>query len=58
MLKGPFIGMPRSLCKASGCCSYAFVLEHGLDAVNADMQSFAHLEQNVVAAATAPRYFA
>jgi len=38
--------------------SYAFVLEHGLDAVNADMQSFAHLEQNVVAAATAPRYFA
>lgn len=38
--------------------SYAFVLEHGLDAVNADMQSPAHLEQNFAAAATAQKYFA
>jgi aryl-alcohol dehydrogenase-like predicted oxidoreductase len=36
--------------------SYAYVLEHGLDAVNADMQSFAHLQENVVAAATSQRY--
>ena len=38
--------------------SYAYVLEHGLDAVNADMQSFAHLEENALAAASATRYFA
>jgi aryl-alcohol dehydrogenase-like predicted oxidoreductase len=40
--------------------SYAFVLAHGLDAVNADMQSFAHLQENVAAAAasTTTRYFA
>ena len=38
--------------------SYAYVLEHGLDAVNADMQSLAHLRENVVAAATAHEYFA
>ena len=38
--------------------SYAYVLEHGLDAVNADMQSMPHLEQNFVAAATAQQYFA
>lgn len=38
--------------------SYAYVLEHGLDVVNADMQSFAHLEENFVAAATSSRYFA
>ncbi len=38
--------------------SYAFVLEHGVDAVNADMQSFAHLRENFVAAATSARYFA
>jgi hypothetical protein len=37
--------------------SYAFVLEHGLDAVNADMQSLAHLKENFVAAATSSRYF-
>ena len=30
--------------------SYAFVLAHGLDAVNADMQSLPHLQENVVAA--------
>lgn len=38
--------------------SYAFVLAHGLDAVNADMQSFAHLEENVAAAAGAETHFA
>ena len=38
--------------------SYAYVLEHGLDVVNADMQSFEHLRENVVAAATSSRYFA
>ena len=38
--------------------SYAFVLAHGLDVVNADMQSFAHLQENVVAAATSRKYFA
>jgi aryl-alcohol dehydrogenase-like predicted oxidoreductase len=37
--------------------SYAYVLEHGLDVVNADMQSLAHLRENVVAAATSPHYF-
>jgi len=38
--------------------SYAYVLEHGLDAVNADMQSHAHLKENFIAAATSHRYFA
>jgi aryl-alcohol dehydrogenase-like predicted oxidoreductase len=38
--------------------SYAFVLAHGLDAVNADMQSLAHLQENVTAAASSERYFA
>ena len=38
--------------------SYAFVLAHGLDAVNADMQSLAHLHENFVAAATSSKYFA
>jgi len=31
--------------------SYSYVLANGLDAVNADMQSFAHLEENLIAAA-------
>ena len=38
--------------------SYAYVLGHGLDAVNADMQSFAHLEENLAAAATSTKAFA
>ena len=38
--------------------SYAFVLAHGLDAVNADSQSLEHLRENFVAAATSHRYFA
>ncbi|CAB1071226.1 hypothetical protein JY97_15345 [Alkalispirochaeta odontotermitis] len=37
--------------------AYAYVLQHGLDVVNADMQNFKHLEENLVAAATADRYF-
>jgi aryl-alcohol dehydrogenase-like predicted oxidoreductase len=38
--------------------SYAYVLAHGLDAVNADMQSLPHLRENVTAAATSSEYFA
>ena len=38
--------------------SYAYVLAHGLDVVNADMQSLAHLQENVIAATTSPTYFA
>ena len=38
--------------------SYAYVLAHGLDAVNADMQVFAHLEENVAAAAQSETLFA
>ena len=37
--------------------SYAFVLEHGMDAANADMQNFVHLKENFVAAATSQQYF-
>ena len=37
--------------------SYAYVLEHGLDVVNADMQSLLHLKENFVAAATSADYF-
>ena len=38
--------------------SYSYVLAHGLDVVNADMQSLAHLEENVIAATTSPEDFA
>jgi aryl-alcohol dehydrogenase-like predicted oxidoreductase len=38
--------------------SYAYVLAHGLDAVNADSQSSEHLRENFTAAATSQRYFA
>jgi aryl-alcohol dehydrogenase-like predicted oxidoreductase len=38
--------------------SYAFVLAHGLDVVNADMQSLEHLRENVTAAVEGARYFA
>jgi len=37
--------------------SYAFVLAHGLDAVNADMQNLDHLKENFIAAATSQDYF-
>jgi aryl-alcohol dehydrogenase-like predicted oxidoreductase len=36
--------------------SYAYVLEHGLDVVNADMQQLEHLHQNVVAAASSASF--
>ena len=48
-LKAPFSAFQRS---------YAYVLAHGLDAVNADSQSLAHLHENFTAAATSQRYFA
>lgn len=38
--------------------SYAYVLAHGLDVVNADIQDYAILKENFVAAATSERYFA
>lgn len=38
--------------------SYAYVLAHGMDCVNADMQNFAHLHENFVAAATSHEHFA
>ena len=38
--------------------SYAYVLEHGLDVVNADIQSYAVLKENYAAAATAEQYVA
>ena len=38
--------------------SYAYVLAHGLDAVNADMQVWKHMRENVAAATSAQRYFA
>ncbi len=37
--------------------AYAYVLENGLDIINADMQNFTHLEENIVAASTAHTYF-
>jgi hypothetical protein len=37
--------------------SCAYVLEHGLDVVIADMQNFKHLEEHIVAAATSHTYF-
>lgn len=38
--------------------SYAYVLENGLDVVNADMQNFKHFEENVIAARESHTYFA
>jgi len=38
--------------------SYAYVLAHGLDVVNADIQDFAQLRENVAATATSASYFA
>ena len=38
--------------------SYAYVLAHGLDVVNADIQDAAQLRENVVAAARSPSFFA
>ena len=36
--------------------SIVYVLEHGLDVVNSDMQNFKHLEENIIAAATSHTY--
>ena len=38
--------------------SYAYVLEHGMDVVNADVQDYAILKENFIAAATAESHFA
>lgn len=38
--------------------SYAYVLEHGIDVMNCDMQNFKHFEENVVAARDSKLYFA
>jgi aryl-alcohol dehydrogenase-like predicted oxidoreductase len=38
--------------------SYAYVLENGLDVVNADMSNFGHLRENFAAAATSDRFVA
>lgn len=35
--------------------SYVFVLRHGLDVANSDMQNFKHLEENITAAAFKPK---
>jgi len=37
--------------------SYAYVLAHGVDVVNADMQSMEHLRENVIAAASSASVF-
>lgn len=37
--------------------SYAYVLEHGMDVVNSDIQNFDILEENFLAAATSGEYF-
>ncbi len=37
--------------------TYAYVLEHGVDAVNADMSEMIHLQENATAAATSKTYF-
>ena len=37
--------------------SYAYVLENGLDCVNADIQTYDQLRENHIAAATSNQYF-
>ncbi|MBW2086878.1 MAG: aldo/keto reductase [Deltaproteobacteria bacterium] len=37
--------------------AYAYTLEHGLDVVNADMQNFKHLEEDIVVASKSHTYF-
>lgn len=49
LLEAPFSGFQRS---------YAYVLNAGMDVVNADMQNFKHFEENVIAARTAENYLA
>ena len=38
--------------------AYSYVLAHGIDATNADMQNFKHFEENVVAVNKTKEYFA
>lgn len=38
--------------------SYAYVLQHGVDVVNADMQNFTHFQENVAAVQQAKKVFA
>ena len=38
--------------------SYAFVLENGMDTVNADMQNFKHFEENLIAARDSEKHYA
>jgi len=38
--------------------AYAFVVQHGLDAVNADMQSIRHFEENLAAVTQSETLFA
>lgn len=38
--------------------SYAYILENGLDVVNADMQNIKHFSENLLAAQTSKLYFA
>ena len=48
-LKAPLTSFQRS---------YAYVLENGVDTVNADMQTFKHFEENLIAARDSGKYFA
>ena len=52
---------PKALMEASLSPfqrSYAYVLAHGLDVVNADIQNTSQLRENFIAAATSTQYFA
>jgi len=48
-IKSPFSPFQRS---------YAFVLENGMDTVNADMQNFKHFEENLIAARDSSKHYA
>ena len=37
--------------------AYAYVLQHGMDVVNADMQNYTHLNENLLAVKTGHQYF-
>ena len=48
LLEAPFSAFQKA---------YAFVLQHGMDVVNADMQNYPHLEENITAVKTGHLYF-
>jgi len=48
LLKSPLNSFQRA---------YAYMLENGMDVINADMQNFTHLEENIIAAANSSSYF-